>query len=392
MQLKKTSKLVAAAAGELIRQASSGSGKKGSSGGKKSTKKAAKKSTKQKTKTKKKRSDNICEGGDGKGAGSNLKSGISDRHVWYDMGKPVKNIIKTARNQYSYNLGTVCTSSEGSLGVTELYAIGALNQWITGTAIPIAYNQSNVAWKDLNPAQKITGSGFFPAGTVPANDRFVLTHCRTMLDIVNQTNAAARMIIFGFRAKRDISYGPKQLWDQLLTLERLGSSDAAAPVKGTSYTTAAGNEISTFPYTEPQEIKGFNSIFATEFRIKLDLADGGTERIHISGWHNYLYKQEVLTETGQFYPKGSLVVMAIQQGQAIFDITQISSAAINKMSLGSTQIGVVVHNKLTFHSVKAATNRLNTTTVQWGIPAGADLTNEKFINYLDLEGGIVNVA
>lgn len=306
--------------------------------------------------------------GRGKADTDEFNSGIAQQKGRYVLFEKVPKQMMNGGGsyQYSYTYQNRVVSPSGLDSVSDLFAIGTVNQWITSTTLPITGSQSNKRWFDFNPAQLATGSSVY-ASTTPANDKFCLRNSDIRLDFANQESLPVLCRLFVFKCVQSTNNSPQTAWLDNLVSDQMGAPVANLPGSGTTGAPLSNFGIA-FPYSVPTNNKGFRKLWKMIEVKQFHMASGAFHSIHMKGVHNDLGDANVLRELATTYRKGSVSFLLTTLGSPAKDTT---AGAANEISWGPSTVALCAAIRLTFKAVKATTNRFNGQLMQFNTPANA---------------------
>lgn len=309
---------------------------------------------------------------------SNFHSGVNvSKWKIYNHG-PVKSAQGTIARLYE-GRSIILSNGAGVQGCFEFYNTGTGLQWLNASNPP-GPAQSEYAYFDINPYDKITGSGIFTNNTFLSNDRLLLKYEAVMMDFSNVSTSATQVRLYAFKCKKYTSLGPLNYWNQdLIDMGEQGPGAATVPAAGL-ITNTPGYMNYQFPYMAPKGCKTLSEFYHLQGVNEFNLNAGGHEKLRVDIVHNMLGIKEAYNKAGTIFVPGSTVFVLVQLGVPVVDVTTGGGPLA---TFSSNETAVTMTARKAFQPIKNNAGRAKP-YVGWDtIPAGATLANQKLVNVVD---------
>lgn len=307
----------------------------------------------------------------------NVHSGSTFKLMSIKPGKGSLKSVGGALNKLMDSRSFRNTQIPGLQGVNSIYLSGTNSQWLNSVAFP-ALNESPVAFFEMNPYSKISGSAspFFPAGLTPKTDVFAFIRDEIVIDMTNFTNVGVSVQLFAFRCKRYTQYDPLTLWAQAESDESQGGTNMVFPGAGTTGGTL-GAATYNMVHQQPHHalISEYWSIVGSTICV---MGGGASQRVKIMDRPNQVcHRDKLVVNTLKFVP-GSLCIISIAVGDVVQDVT---TGVIP--TFGPTNVGVCITTKKHFKAVMGNAARVKTQLAESFVPTGATTANTREVNITD---------
>lgn len=319
---------------------------------------------------------------------SDLKSGVDQHYTRVILNKHRHKVSPGLVNYSDNYAGHVFQGNSGFQTVQTMFYLGTFSQWRTSTGANPQVYQSGQSWLDLNPSRKLPGSSLFPNGTVPANDKMVLTRAKCVIDFMNTASTIQYVTLYVVSLKDDNAYAPDQLWATAMTNNADGVGTAVFPTATTNVGQTVGSEFISSGLTmvgaSPLNTPGFRNIYRLLGKHSFILAQGASHRWHLDVIANLLGDDSKLLNVGLGNPKGSLSILMCAYGGMVVD----SVDDLEQATYGVCSVRYIVNRKMTFRQVAGATTpAIKTKIIQQNISTNGIQTNQKVDQTTDQVSG-----
>lgn len=317
---------------------------------------------------------------------SDIHSGTSVSMMRVHCKKPLKGVI--GRPFFLHDVrSTLLTAATGQQGAANVFYSATPSQWSTatsGTLASIGATQSEVAYFDMNPYAKITGSGQFAAGLTSV-DRLVFKSEELILDVSNFGSNGCTVYLCFMLCTKFTDKDPVSLWGDGLSSNADGVFGQTVPGPGQAFPSASGAGSTNTVYETPYHHEIVKKHWRVVGKRMVQLAGAASEKVKVHIAHNNLGRKEVLSENGRTYAPGTVTLLAIVYGTPVLDVT--GGAQIP--TYGQCKLGFIMNSRKCFMSYKANAARIETELSSNMVPANATLVNQRQVNNVDVVAGEV---
>lgn len=278
----------------------------------------------------------------------------------------------------------------GKQTVFDALQIGTCQQFINGTALPLStFDVSPTAFFDMNPNQKLTGSGKLTAGYVPQNDQIILKSYESRWMITSMSGSAAILTMYVLTPKVVTNKLPAILWGTAVLDEGENIATQTFPTAGFGAFGTVGSEDITNLYAKPTDFQRFRDYWKIVAVKDVRLEGNATELINFDfKIHKNIHKSKIYEIVNQFgggannafIPGVTHCIMMVLHGVPVIDTT---NAGAHVVSTGSPNIAFTYSQKVHLHGVPAKGDRISTFLSYSQVPSGATTANQAMITEVD---------
>jgi len=350
--------------------------------------------TKTLTEEKKEKMGNDIEHDDVKQKIFRFKLADKKKSVDYSAGK----------TSFTTTYSGTCRSVAGILNWSTIAHFGATQQWLMATSTAGSLwskNQMPIAYFQLNPSARNTGSTVLATSAQSPVDRLCLEKVHMRIETANFTNVTTHVTYYVLQSKCNHNWVPDLLLSQIEAREVGASLYATAlvpPAAGLGVGGVAGyHDNSTNFVNGPTFYKEFNKFFKVLKVRRCILTSASQEMMDLKFEVNNIGDASVLlnlnpamdpaapatwtaANTVVNYPRGHVCVMACVRGAMVDDVTA-STAGVP--TYGATKVGTIINTSYTFRSLKSTTNRFSADAGFDQLPYNTAVANQWFMDVLD---------
>jgi hypothetical protein len=281
-------------------------------------------------------------------------SDLSTRTVVIGKGKKVIRDKSQAKINYTHVWDKIETGIEGNQLVAVAHNLLTSEAFMAGTNQRASLEQIGYAIFDMNPNEKVTGSGAITAGTIPEEQIINVEKIVQEMTIWNTTTNPITVNVMYMMCTKDTVYSPKVYWGTCLANSKVGVANYVTQptVSVGTYSPGAIYDVTSYGQY-PTYFSGFKSMWKCAKAHKVTLQSGGQRKIKLVYYVNrkihrsYVMEQQ---ERAITYLKGlSVVPMIIARGTSCV----VTDNDISEVTYSQAQVGIIVKEQYVFSVPRA---------------------------------------
>lgn len=279
--------------------------------------------------------------------------------------------------------------SAGKQSVDTICAFANLSQIRTSTGPTYTGLQAQVAIEQLNPNLASTGSSILDAVTRPLTDKFFLKSINSTLTFTNFSSAAQVVDLYWVLCKKSTERSFQQLWDDGLI--NLSGGEVQQTIQTSPlFQGVAGYATSNEPFEKPFISKPWRDVFKVLKQQTFNMAGGASQMVYANFVMNKIINSEttsrLITDGGVNYPGCTIILNAVVRGQVVMD------TLADTVTLAAPDMGYIIKNTYTCHSMHGNAGRLNIDNHSWNVPTNGPAASNTMIDSEDLLSAVKQVV